>query len=185
MTLAERVVNRALLIQVGSQALLMIKERTLAGQFLPGSTGTSAYSTTPMPLPWNRLQSAVRGSATLRNMIDSGEATVFTSKRGRKWIVLEGGYRKMRELAGKSTDHVTLSWRGTMLRDLKIKTVDVAGLRVDLGFTDTESERIASYHQELGAGRRRVTHKFMGFTEGEKDKLSELIAVLIVKQNPA
>jgi hypothetical protein len=181
MTLADKIINRALLIQVGTKGLMMIKERTFAGRFLPGSTGSSSYSTTPMPLPWNRLQKAVRGSASLRNMIDSGEATVFTSKRGRKWIVLEGGYRKLRELAGKSTDHVTLAWRGTMLRDLKIKTVDVHDLRVDLGFTDADSDRIASYHQDLGAGRRRVTHKFMGFTEPEKDDLAQLISVLILK----
>lgn len=177
--ITDRMVNRALLLNVGSRMLLIIKQRTLRGKYLPGSTGTSEYSTTPMPLPWGGLQKAVRNSRTIRNMIDSGEADVFQSRGGRTWILLQGGYRKFRELAGKSTDHVTLSWSGQMMRDLKIKDVNVGLKSVTIGFTDARSRELARYHDVLGAGKSKVTHKFMGFTTAERGKLNAYIQRLI------
>lgn len=178
----DRLINRALLLQIGSRVLLVIKERTLAGKFLPGSTGSSKYSTTPMPLPFGALQKTVQNSMTVRNLIDSEEAVVFKSKAGKKWILLKGGYEQFRELAGKQTDHVTLTWTGQMIRDLKVKSVDVRSATVTIGFTDARSEEIADYHQNKGAGKAKITHKFLGLTGTEFNQLLDYISRLLVRR---
>lgn len=179
----DQLIDRRVLLQMGARALQIIKERTLAGQFLPGSTGGSEYSTTPLPLPFSRLQKAVQRGSIVKQLVRSGEAHVFTNIASRNtWIVLKGGYKQLRELAGKSTNNVTLTWRGTMLRNLKITETDVATLSVTLGFTDSDSERIASYHDQLGAGKRKVTHKFMGLTEQEHSVLAQYISLIITQR---
>ena len=166
--IAARIVSRALLINLGTAALYIIKERTLRGVFLPGSTGTGTYSTTPMPLPLGALPARARGKRALAQLVATGEARLFTSFRSRRaWIVLTGGYAKFRELAGRESDRVTLNWSGQMMRNLKITRVSAREGVVEIGFTEGRAKRLASYHNTLGAGRAKVTHKFIGLTAPE------------------
>ncbi len=168
LNIAGRIVSRALLINLGTRVLYIIKERTLRGEFLPGSTGTGQYSTTPMPLPLGALPARARSKSALRALTDSGEARLFTSLRSRRtWIILEGGYKRLRELAGRESDRVTLNWTGAMMRNLKILRTNEAEAYVELGFSEGRAARLATYHNELGAGRRKVTHRFLGLTDAE------------------
>ncbi len=172
----QRIINRSLLLRIGAQVVFIIKERTLQGQFLPGSTGTGEYSTTPAPMPWGALLKKVKTQKGMKGMIGSGEVKVISkSKSGKTWVLLMGGYKKFRELAGKEFDHVTLNWTGKTMRNLKILSADTGSASVLIGFDDAGSKRIASYHQELGAGKSRKTHKFLGLTDSELHELGQYV----------
>jgi hypothetical protein len=181
MNLAREIVNRALLMQIGQQAILIIKKRTLEGKFLPGSTGTSKYSRTPMPMPFGTLTKAVQRSGAIKSMVKDGRASLFTNLRSHNtWIILQGGYEEFRKLSGRDIEHVTLSWTGKMLRNLKVISASSSSGSVTIGFSDPRSAEIASYHQELGAGRKRVTHKFLGLTDEEVNQIGSFMRELIV-----
>ena len=171
-----RVITRALLINVGTQVINIIKLRTLAGEFLAGSTGGRTYSRTPMPLPLSGLPAFARTKKNLKMLVAAGEARIFTSLRSRAtWIILTGGYEQFRKLAGRETDHVTLNWTGSMMRNLKIVRVDTTTPEVVVGFDEGRSGRLASYHNTLGAGKRHVTHKFLGLTDEETRSLEQSV----------
>ncbi len=171
--LTDLVVSRGLLIQLGQAALYIINRRVAEGKFLPGSTGTNKYSTTPLPLPAGAL--TAKGIKTLNTLLDSDEATAFTAKSGRLWIVLQEGYKQLRQLAGRETDHVTLNWSGAMMRGLTITEVSVQQAAITLGWNDSALAERASYHEQLGAGRSRKTHKFLGLTPAEVKRLQQQI----------
>lgn len=182
MNIARDIVNRSLLLAIGGQALLIIKRRTLEGRFLPGSTGSNKYSTTPMPMPFGALTKAVRSSSAVKDLVKSGEAELFTNLRSHNtWIILKGGYEQFRKLSGRSIDHVNLSWTGKMLRNLKVLHVDPALASVTLGFSDPRSGEIASYHNELGAGKKKVTHKFVGLTAEELSEIGTFAEQILGK----
>jgi hypothetical protein len=177
--LVQRIINRALLLQVGSHVLMIIKERTLRGEYLPGSTGTGQYSTTPMPLPLGVLQKKYRSNKSLKEL-EAGGARIFTNLRSKiTWIILTGGYKQLREITGRDASHVTLSWSGKMMRNLKVLKADPATASVTIGFDEESSSRIASYHQIEGAGKSKKTHKFLGLTEQEISDVGEFVKGMI------
>ncbi len=162
----KKIVDNALLIQIGSGALYIIKKRTMRGKFLAGSTGTDQYSTNPLPLPAASLTK--KGVQNFNKLVADGDASFFRSKKsGKLWILLKDGYKGLRELVGKETDKVRLSWSGKMMRNFKILRTTVARGSVQLGWTDSKLAQIASYHNDLGAGKSKITHKFVGLSKGE------------------
>ena len=164
------IVDQILLTRVGLKGVAIIRKRTEGGQFLPGSSPNAEnYSTTPMPLPYGALRNKLSG----RKAKEAG-FKVFTSKSGRVWIVLPGGYKQYRQLYGKQTDRVTLSWSGRMLRNLKLLSTSQSGQSAEsvVGFDDADSARIAGYHNELGAGKSRKKHVFIGFNDSEISDLT-------------
>jgi len=168
------ILERSLWLSVGSQVIRIIRERTLRGEFLPGSTGTNQYSTAPAPIGYEHITKI--GKRRLQRLAETGEARYLTTRTGALLVILMGGYKALRELSGKEPGHVTLSWRGATLRNLRI--VEVSPGRypgVVIGFGDSRLEQIARYHDELGAGKRRVTHKFMGLLEPEYDQIKQEI----------
>ena len=165
--------DRALWVFMGNVALAIIKQRTERGEFLPGSTGGSAYSRVPAPIGTDMVNQI--GLAKLQALVDKEdpEAWWIMTKSGQALIILEGGYEKLRELAGKSTT-VNLAWTGAMMRGLKITQVMPGGVPgVDIGWSDPDLARIGRYHNELGAGRSKVTRKFVGMTEAEVSQASD------------
>jgi hypothetical protein len=167
--LIEDVVERVILVRLGARAIAIIRQRTLKGEFLEGSSpGASQYSTTPMPLPLGALQKATRGRLQAQEKNQSAYK-IFTAKSGRVWVVLQGGYKEFRQLAGKANDHVTMTWSGRMMRNLGI--VKRTKSEVEIGFSDQQSHQLAVYHNIMGAGRGRKKHVFMGFTPAEEQEL--------------
>lgn len=163
---ASQLVDELLITRVGLLGVAIIRHRTEGGEFLPGSSsGAEQYSTTPMPLPYGKLRNKFSG----KKAKDAG-FRVFTSKAGMVWIVLPGGYKQYRQIYGKATDHVSLSWTGNMLRNLKVLPPEPSAAVI--GFDNPDEALIASYHNTLGAGKSHKKHVFMGFTDAEVGQLT-------------
>jgi hypothetical protein len=54
-----------------------------------------------------------------------------------------------------------------MMRNLKITRVSAREGVVEIGFTEGRAKRLAGYHNTEGAGRAKITHKFIGLTPQE------------------
>ena len=172
--LMRQVRSRENLTRAGEEAIAIIKARTLKGVFLEGSSpGAERYSTTPMPLPYSVWTKATQGkvSAIIRKG-DEG-IRIFTNRKSRlTWVLLEGGYKRFRELAGKESDPVTLNWSGAMMKAIQILSVDEAEGSVTVGFTDYRSGEIAGFHHK-GAGRGRKKRIFFELSQAEQDTVKQ------------
>lgn len=164
------VVNRGVLLQMGERAVLIIKQRTAQGKFL---SGPEQYSTTPLPLPMGMLAQHVQSAVLRRLMRGEEDGRVFMNRKSRRlWIVLQGGYKRFRELSGRESDKVTLNWSGTMLRAMKVVNVNEKEGSVTLGFTESESAQRADYQQNQGVGKSRRKRVFFALSEAEIAKLA-------------
>lgn len=169
--IVRRVIDNALLLQLGERIVAIIQARTVQGKFLPGST-TRGYSTKDAPMPLGGLAERVGKGVAGRvfRELQGEEGKIFTSKKsGKVWLMLTGGYKRLRELAGRETDRVTLNWSGAMLRALHHRG-DIAAQQVVIYFSDARSEEIASFHHE-GAGRSKIKRLFLGLTQQEQERL--------------
>ncbi len=164
--IADNIITDVLLNAVGSHAVAIIRRRVNKGEYLDGSSaGAENYSTTPMPLPFGAFSKAVRSK-----LLPAGYKVFTNVKSHTTWIVLPGGYKEFRQLAGKANDKVNLQWTGRMMRNLGFTSSTQSG-RVSLGFTDPDAEQLAVYHNTMGAGKSRTKHVFMDFTEDEINQL--------------
>jgi len=85
--------------------------------------------------------------------------------------------RKFAE-TGIPTHTVNLTFNDVdgMLSPLKLNHAINADLTaVELLFTDPEKRKLASYHDQLGAGRSRVIRRFWGVNEGDEKVLGEIV----------
>jgi hypothetical protein len=94
-----------------------------------------------------------------------GKDFIYTNNK-MTWILLQGGYKRLRELTGRETDRVTLNWAGGMLRALKVTGVNEAERSVTISFTDNRAAEIAGFHH-AGAGRSKVKRVFIGLSQPE------------------
>ena len=76
------------------------------------------------------------------------------------------GTVRSRKKRGRQTGFVDLTDTGKMFRSLDFRT---GGLKSTLFFANKEREKIASYHDSLGVGKRRITRPF--FAIGKKKKI--------------
>lgn len=180
--LKDAVVDNVIMLRIANKGIAIIRKRTLKGEFLPGSSpNASQYSTTPLPLPLGKFTRETQRQI-LSGKADLGENfRLFTNRKTRNvWIVIQGGYKKFRELAGKPTDNVVMTWSGRMMRNLGI--IRSTETEATLGFSDQGSRQIAEYHNVLGAGKSRRKHIFMGFEEKELKELAKLAGEEIAKK---
>ncbi len=96
------------------------------------------------------------------------------------WITLHGGYKRMRELAERETDRVTLNWTGQMMSALAMQ-VNAAEPSLKIYFTNKEAEKIAGFHHR-GAGRNKIKRIFMGLTAKEQAPLERWLGEEIAKK---
>jgi len=75
---------------------------------------------------------------------------------------------KSRKKRGRQTGFVDLTDTGKMFRSLDFRT---GGFRSTLFFANKEREKIASYHDSLGVGRRKITRPFFSIGDREEDKI--------------
>ncbi|MBP8975096.1 MAG: hypothetical protein KBG83_00110 [Bacteroidetes bacterium] len=179
--LFDRLISHSLLLKVGEETIAIIKERTLQGEFLEGSSpGSERYSTKPAPMPLGgfiaRLGNGRGNQAWKRIQRGEEPGTIWrTSSSGKIWITLNGGYKRLREIAGKESDHVTLNWSGQMMRSLSKITINDSERSVTIQFSNYETARLASYHHE-GVGKHKKKRIFLGLSETELQKLSTIIS---------
>jgi len=75
---------------------------------------------------------------------------------------------KSRKKRGRQTGFVDLTDTGKMFRSLDFKT---GGLKSTLFFANKEREKIASYHDTFGVGKRKKKRPFFAIGNKEEDKI--------------
>ncbi|KAB2967526.1 hypothetical protein [Zoogloea sp.] len=167
--LKDVIIDRVMVMRLSNAALVIIRERTLKGQFLEGSSPDAGeYSTKPFAMPY-----AAVATNSLKRELRRNTETGVLFRQGNKqlWIVVKGGYKKYRELAGKDTSKATLTWTGRMMRNLGILNADDSS--AILGMKDADTKQLALYHNVMGAGKSKKKRVFMGLTEAEKIRLAK------------
>ena len=106
----------------------------------------------------------------------SNMAVLMITKRTQAGKLPDGG--KMRSYArgtvrsrkkrGRQTGFVDLTDTGKMFRSLDFRT---GGFKSTLFFANKEREKIASFHDSLGVGRRKITRPFFSIGDREEDKI--------------
>ena len=106
----------------------------------------------------------------------SNMAILMITKRTQAGKLPDGG--KMRSYArstvrsrkkrGRQTGFVDLTDTGKMFRSLDFRT---GGFKSTLFFANKEREKIASFHDSLGVGRRKITRPFFSIGDREEDKI--------------
>ena len=89
------------------------------------------------------------------------------------------GTVRSRKKRGRQTGFVDLTDTGKMFRSLDFRT---GGLKSTLLFTNMERAKIASYHDTLGVGKRRITRPFFSIGSKEEDKLRAEFAKFYFKE---
>ncbi len=174
-TLLDSVIDRVMMLRLANRGIAIVRERTLKGEFLDGSSdGAGQYSTKPFARPLGGLTKALQ-----KTLVNSG-SHIFTASSGNHWIVIEGGYRAFRAMAGKDVSRVTMTWTGRMLRNLGV--ISEAEREVVLGFPDADMKQLATWHNVMGAGKSLRKHVFMGVTQEEANQLVELAGEEIAKR---
>jgi hypothetical protein len=180
------ILGEAVLLQLGERVLAIIQARTLRGEFLPGST-SKGYSTKTAGMPYGGLAARIgngKAAALFKSIVGAhGNAPdkIYTnSKSGKIWITLHGGYKQLRELAGRETDRVTLNWTGQMMSALAMK-VNAAEPSLKIYFTNKEAEKIAGFHHD-GAGRSKIKRIFVGLSQQEQAPLELWLGEQIAKK---
>lgn len=155
----------------------LIEERTARGEFLPGSSpSASQYSSRPFARPAAGLPRRIR-----ELLDDTADGSSFFTRAGQLWVVVERGYRWLREAMGLPADRVTLDVTGDMLRAMAARATPTAdGLTLEVGYlpgvSDDDAARIADFHQNQGVGPARVVRRFIGLTDEEADQVVARLA---------
>lgn len=181
-----KLVDDVFLKRTGNRLILIIRRRTQKGQFLPGSSrGANKYSTKPFAMPIGAMNKTVGGklvrsaNSKRSKLFDPDNFHTFTSKEGNLWVLVKKGYKKVRELAGKESSRVTMTWSGSYLRDLGLMTA--ANSQINIGWKSAENQQLATFHEAMGAGKSKKLHKIMGLLKKEEKELLELVETEVVK----
>ena len=108
----------------------------------------------------------------------SNMAVLMITKRTQGGRLPDGGNMRSyasstvrsRKKRGRQTGFVDLTDTGKMFRSLDFKT---GGLKSTLFFANKEREKIASYHDTFGVGKRKIKRPFFAIGNKEEDKLKQ------------
>ena len=106
----------------------------------------------------------------------SNMAILMITKRTQAGKLPDGGNMRSyapstvrsRKKRGRQTGSVDLTDSGKMFRSLDFKT---GGLKSTLFFANKEREKIASYHDSFGVGKRKTKRPFFAIGNKEEDKI--------------
>lgn len=98
---------------------------------------------------------------------------------GGKMRAYAKGTVRSRKKRGRQTGFVDLTDTGKMFRSLDFRT---GGLKSTLFFANKEREKIASYHDSLGVGRKKITRPFFAIGKKEEDKIQAEFSKFYFKQ---
>ena|GEM_PF-1076870 len=191
-------VDNIVIIRVGQKAQAFIRSRVQRGEYLPGSTGGAEYSTKPMPVPYglfvkklgkailkkegtkgSKSQKIIRGRNKVITTATKDEFSVYRSKTGKTMVLIQGGYKRWRELNKLTTAPVAMTWTARMMRNLGI--IRSEKMTTEIGF-NSESEKMKAYYQHIGAGKNKVTRIFLDLSTNEIDQLADLAEEMILQK---
>lgn len=142
--------------EAGAFARALIDQRTRRGEFLGGPLANRGYSQTPMPF------------SELTRQITAGQDEVFWATRnGESVKYLRGGYKRFRELTGRRTDKVELTFSGAMLNSL-YSEVNQSGGQFDITITVPPSQQEKAFHTNN-------QREWMGLNDSEIERVGRLI----------
>lgn len=132
-------------------------------------------------------------TAKQKGVIDKGlkrvsnMAILMITKRTQQGKLPDGGNMKpyasstvrSRKKRGRQTGSVDLTDTGKMFRSLDFRT---GGMKSTLFFANKEREKIASYHDTFGVGRRKIKRPFFAIGDKEEDKLRAEFAKFYFKE---
>ena len=131
-----------------------------------------------------RKQKAVidKGLKRVSNM-----AILMITKRTQSGKLPDGGNMRPyasstvrgRKKRGRQTGFVDLTDTGKMFRSLDFRT---GKFKSTLFFANKEREKIASYHDSFGVGKRKITRPFFAIGNKEEDKLRAEFAKFYFKE---
>ena len=131
-----------------------------------------------------RKQKAVidKGLKRVSNM-----AILMITKRTQSGKLPDGGNMRPyasstvrgRKKRGRQTGFVDLTDTGKMFRSLDFRT---GKYKSTLFFANKEREKIASYHDTFGVGKRKITRPFFAIGDKEEDKLRAEFAKFYFKE---
>ena len=158
--------------KVAPTALKMIDERTRKGKFL--QSNTPGYSTKPIALN-------VIGSVTLSKSGIGFDSRSLNKKlkfskseygwrtlNGKRYALLWGGYKKIREKSGRNTSFVDLTFTGKMLNSLDSQSKPISDTAVGVDIT-------VSQDQQAKARFTNAKRPWLGLADTEIVELADVI----------
>lgn len=183
-------INDEMIRRIAVMIVGRIQERTSKGIDMHGKP-FEPYSSRTFAMPYGAfLQYFSFGAkdpentAGIRryNKLGTGYS-LFKTKSGAIWALVEGGYLNMKKARFKTGEtRVNLQvrgMRGGMMGDLQILSIEKLGddkREIVIGFRNAEAAKLAMYHQLLGAGKRKVLRQFLGITPQEMNDIAEEVA---------
>ena len=155
--------------KIGFMALSLIQEQIEQG--IDQNEQRYEYSTKTFARPFT---TRVKNQKAL---IKAQKLGIITTKSGKRWMLIKGGYKAFRAMIGRKDDGDFLQDTGAMLQALTVKRK--SDTDAVISFSSAKEAQKAFWLSQSGAGRSRKTWKFMGLTERNRKRLEEYAATLI------
>ena len=134
-----------------------------------------------------RITKKQRKSITTALNNVSNMAVFMITKRTQSGKLPDGGKmkayakstKKDRNKRGRQTGFVDLTDSGKMFRSLDFRQI---GYKNTLFFANKEREKIASFHDTFGVGKRKIKRPFFSIGDKEEDKLKDEFAKFYFKE---
>jgi|TARA_R100000458_G_scaffold21544_1_gene19272 hypothetical protein len=134
-----------------------------------------------------RITKKQRKSITTALNNVSNMAVFMITKRTQSGKLPDGGKmkayakstKKDRNKRGRQTGFVDLTDSGQMFRSLDFRQI---GYKNTLFFANKEREKIASFHDTFGVGKKKVRRPFFAIGKKEEDKIKEEFSKVYFRQ---
>ena len=134
-----------------------------------------------------RITKKQRKSITTALNNVSNMAVFMITKRTQSGKLPDGGNmkayakstKKDRNKRGRQTGFVDLTDTGKMFRSLDFRQI---GYKNTLFFANKEREKIASFHDTFGVGKKKVRRPFFAIGKKEEDKIKEEFSKVYFRQ---
>jgi hypothetical protein len=134
-----------------------------------------------------RITKKQRKSITTALNNVSNMAVFMITKRTQSGKLPDGGKmkayakstKKDRNKRGRQTGFVDLTDSGKMFRSLDFRQI---GYKNTLFFANKEREKIASFHDSFGVGKKKVRRPFFAIGKKEEDKIKEEFSKVYFRQ---
>jgi len=141
---------------IAARALQLCIEQISEGRDIEGNP--YSYSSRPFAMPAGS-QNISKGA--LKNLEKSKEVNfIKNEKSGKLWLQIQGGYKFLREIGGRSPEGDFLRWTGGMLSALTAQPNGDTSIK--LGFVNQRESDKAYYLNFAGAGKSHSMWKFLG-----------------------